>query len=39
VREARGFESWTDFAAPDSMAGGFRRPAAPSQDRPRLPTQ
>jgi dolichol-phosphate mannosyltransferase len=35
VREARGFESWTDFAPPD----GFRRPAAPGQDRPRLPTQ
>jgi dolichol-phosphate mannosyltransferase len=39
VREARGFESRTDFAAPDSMADGFRPPAAPSQGRPRLPTQ
>jgi hypothetical protein len=39
VREARGFESWTGFAPPDSMSDGFRRPAAPGQDRPRLPTQ
>jgi polyisoprenyl-phosphate glycosyltransferase len=39
VREARGFESRTGFAAPDSTADGFRRTAAPSQGRPRLPTQ
>jgi dolichol-phosphate mannosyltransferase len=39
VREARGFESWTDFAAPDPRSDGFRRPAAPGPDRPRLPTQ
>ncbi len=36
VREARGFESWSHFA-PDSMADGFRRPAAPGQGRPPLP--
>src|SRR6266516_2830989 len=38
VREARGFDSWTDLAAPDPMADGFRRPAAPGQGRPPLPT-
>ncbi len=39
VREARGFEIWADFAAPDSMADGFRRPAAPGRGRPPLPRQ
>jgi hypothetical protein len=37
VREARGFESWTDFAAPDTIADGFQRPVAPGQGRPPLP--
>ena len=39
VREARGFQSWTDFAAPDSMADAIPRPVAPGQGRPPLPTQ
>ena len=38
VREARGFESWTDFATPDSRADAFPRPVAPGQGRPPLPT-
>jgi hypothetical protein len=39
VREARGFDSWTGLAAPDSMADGFRRPVTPGQGRPPLPMQ
>jgi dolichol-phosphate mannosyltransferase len=39
VSQARGFESWTGFAAPGSMADGFPRPVAPGQGRPSLPTQ
>ena len=37
VREAYGFESWGDFAAPDapgSMANGVRRPVTPGQGGP-----
>ena len=37
VREAHGFESWGDFAAPDapgSVANGFRRPVAPGRGGP-----
>lgn len=34
VRQAHGFESWTGFGAPDSVADGFRRPVAPGQGRP-----
>jgi hypothetical protein len=37
VREARGFETRTDFGTPGDMADGFRRPAAPGQSRPPLP--
>jgi polyisoprenyl-phosphate glycosyltransferase len=37
VREARGFETWTLFAAPDSMADGFRPPAAHGRGRPPAP--
>jgi polyisoprenyl-phosphate glycosyltransferase len=37
VREARGLEAWTGFTGPDSMADGFRGPAAPGQGRPPLP--
>jgi dolichol-phosphate mannosyltransferase len=39
VREARGFDSWTDLTAPDSMADGFRRPVAPGQGRPPMPAK
>jgi dolichol-phosphate mannosyltransferase len=39
VREARGFDGWADLAAPDSMADGYRRPVAPGQGRPPMPTQ
>jgi polyisoprenyl-phosphate glycosyltransferase len=34
VREARGFDSWADGAAPDPVGDGFRRPAAPIRGRP-----
>ena len=42
VREAHGFESWGDLAAPDapgSVANGSRRRVAPGQGRPPLPMQ
>ena len=39
VREARGFESWTELAAPDPMADGLRPPVAPGPPRPRRPEQ
>jgi hypothetical protein len=39
VREARGFESWTDVAAPDSVADGFPRPVTRGRGRPPLPTR
>jgi dolichol-phosphate mannosyltransferase len=39
VREAHGFESWTGFVAPNSMADGFRRSASPGQGRSPLPRQ
>jgi len=39
VRQARGFESWTDFAARDSAADGFPRPVTRGRGRPSLPTQ
>jgi len=39
VRQARGFESWTDFAARDSAADGFPQPVTRGRGRPSLPTQ
>ena len=39
VREARGFESWTELAAPDPMADGLRPAVAPGPPRPRRPEQ
>jgi dolichol-phosphate mannosyltransferase len=36
VRQARGFEDWTGFAAPDSVADAYPRPVAPGQGRPPL---
>jgi polyisoprenyl-phosphate glycosyltransferase len=38
VRQASGFEGWTGLPAPDATADGFRRPVAPGQGRPPLPT-
>jgi polyisoprenyl-phosphate glycosyltransferase len=37
VREARGFDSWTHFTSPGSVADGFRPPVAPGTGRPPLP--
>jgi hypothetical protein len=44
VREARGFETWTNIAAPDSIADGFPRRVATgtgpaSTGRPSAPRQ
>jgi polyisoprenyl-phosphate glycosyltransferase len=36
VREARGFDSWTHFTSPDSVADGFRPPVAPGAGHPPL---
>ena len=37
VRQASGFEGWTRFAVPDTVADGLRRPGTPGQGRPPLP--
>jgi len=37
VRAARGFGTWGDFAAADSMPDGFQRPVAPGPGRPPRP--
>jgi polyisoprenyl-phosphate glycosyltransferase len=39
VREARGFEAWTDFGTPDSRVDGFQRQTEPREGRPPLPMQ
>jgi hypothetical protein len=39
VSQARGFESWTDPAAPGSRADAFPRPSAPGPGRPPQPMQ
>jgi len=36
VREARGFDTWTHFTSPDSVADGFRPPVTPGPGRPLL---